>query len=213
METNRKNERENWRVKVLVGEDRLDIRRRMLFARSMIANPRQVGAVWPTSRRAVCDLLDMSDLSRAEVALEFGVGTGVYTAQILRRLSPEARLLALEVDGAIAELTAQRLPDRRLTVIKDSAERAGEYLGGEHADAVVSSLPFTTLPHPVGRDILDLVPRILAPDGAFLVLQYSRGIEADLEERFASVERILSPLNVPPAFLYRCMAPIRPGKS
>ncbi len=182
----------------------------MLFALSMLKNPRQVGAVWPTSRRAVSDLLDMSDLSRARTVLEFGVGTGVYTAGILQRLSQNARLIAFEVDHELADLVFSRTPDPRLRVVKDSAERAGEYLGGGPADAVVSSLPFTTLPPPVGRNILDLVPEILAPDGVFLVLQYSRGIQADLEARFASVERIISPLNVPPAFLYRCMAPLGP---
>lgn len=190
----------------------MDLGRRVLFARSMLRNPRQVGAVWPTSRRAVSDLLDMTDLTRAGTVLEFGVGTGVYTSGILDRLSPDARLFAFEVDETMAEIVAERLPDARLRVIKGSAERATYYLGGGNVDAVVSSLPFTTLPYPVGRNILDLVPQVLAPDGVFLVLQYSRNIRADLEARFASVERVVSPVNVPPAFLYRCMAPIKAEK-
>lgn len=192
----------------LSGVNGLDFGRRAAFARSMLRNPRQVGAVWPTSRRAVRDLLDLSDLSRAKTLLEFGVGTGVYTAEILARIKPDAKLLAFEVDGGIANLVRAKLPDTRMEVIEDSAENAASYLNGERADIVVSSLPFTTLPHPVGRNILDLTPQILAPDGAFLVLQYSRNIQSDLEERFASVERIYSPLNVPPAHLYRCMAPL-----
>ena len=55
----------------------------------MISHPRQVGAVWPTSRWAVRDLLDMGDLPRARTVVEFGVGTGVYTEEILKRLHPE----------------------------------------------------------------------------------------------------------------------------
>ena len=51
----------------------------------------------------------------------------------------------------------------------------------------------------------------LAPGGVFLVLQYSRKIERDLEKRFASVRRTFSPANLPPAFLYRCMAPVKGG--
>ncbi|MCA1716191.1 MAG: methyltransferase type 11 [Actinobacteria bacterium] len=41
------------------------MRRRALFLRSMISHPRRVGAVWPTSRWAVRDLLDMGNLPGA----------------------------------------------------------------------------------------------------------------------------------------------------
>jgi len=33
-------------------------------------------------------------------------------------------------------------------------------------------------------------------------------VQRDLERRFASVERRLSPLNMPPAFLFRCTEPV-----
>ncbi len=61
---------------------RLDLTRRVLFLRAMLSSPRQVGAIWPTSRRAVRGLLDMADLGRARTVLEFGVGTGVYLSLI-----------------------------------------------------------------------------------------------------------------------------------
>lgn len=144
--------------------------------------------------------------------LEFGVGTGVYTEEILARIPAEARLLAFEVDRRISAAVARSIPDPRLTVVPESAEVAEKYLAGEggreRADFIVSSLPFTTLPEPVGRNVLDLAQRVLAPEGAFLVLQYSRNIEPELRVRFASVRRTVSPLNLPPAFLFRCMAPL-----
>lgn len=173
----------------------------------MLMNPRAVGAVWPTSRRAVSDLLDLEDLAKAKLVLEFGVGSGVYTAGILDRLSPEARLVAFEVDREMARSVSGALADKRLEVVPDSAERAVDYLRGERAGVVVSSLPFTTLPGRVGDDILDLVGEVLAPGGSFLVLQYSRNILPKLEARFERIERKTSPLNIPPAVLYRCSLP------
>ena len=105
-----------------------DLRRRALFALSMLRDPRAVGAVWPTSRRAVEDLLEMADLGGAGLVVEFGAGTGVYTEGILRRLGPEARLLSYEVDGRMAEAVARRLPDRRLEVVHASAEEVNARL-------------------------------------------------------------------------------------
>jgi phospholipid N-methyltransferase len=186
----------------------LDIKRRILFARSMLANPRGVGAVWPTSRRAVRDLLDLGDFSRARTVLEFGVGAGVYTEAILERLRPDAKLLAFEVDGEMARAVAERLEDPRLEIITDSAENAERYLGGAKADIIVSSLPFTTLPENVREDILDLSRRILAPEGSMLVLQYSLAVSDGLYRRFATVRQRISPVNIPPAFLFACEAPI-----
>jgi len=181
------------------------LRRRALFARSMILHPGRVGAVWPTSRFAVRDLLDMADLPRAQRIAEFGVGTGVYTEEALRRLPPDATLLAFEVDGPLAEAVAGRLGgDRRLRVVRDSAENVEAYLGGERLDAIVCSLPFTSLPREVTRRVLLTAQRTLAPDGRLLVLQYSGAVLPELRRHFATIERRVSPLNLPPAFLFSC---------
>lgn len=186
---------------------RENINRRVLFIRSMLAQPRQVGAVWPTSRSAVRDLLDMGDIPKARVVVEFGVGTGVYTEQILERLGPEAKFLAFEIDPKLASAVSRKLPDPRLRVIHASAERAEEYLQGEPADVVVSSLPFTTFPAPLRENIMSVSCRILSPHGMMLVLQYSPRVLPLLQKRFSQIRRRISPLNVPPAFLYACQDP------
>ena len=174
----------------------------------MLRHPRTVGAVWPTSRRAVEDLLDMGDLGRAEVVVEFGAGTGVYTEGVMRRLSPKARFLSYEVDGNLAAAVARRLPDPRLEVVHASAENVLGHLEalGKKADVVVSSLPFSTLPTPVRQNLLDAARDALAPGGVFLVLQYSKTVLPELERRFPRIRHRFSPLNVPPAFLYACEA-------
>ena len=175
----------------------------------MLRHPRTVGAVWPTSRRAVEDLLEMGDLGGARVAVEFGAGTGVYTEGILGHLSPDARLLSYEVDRSLAAAVARRLPDRRLEVVNASAEKVVEHLQalGRGADVVVSSLPFSTLPEYARRDLLDAAREALVPGGSFLVLQYSKTVLPELERRFPKIRQRFSPLNVPPAFLFACEAP------
>jgi phospholipid N-methyltransferase len=177
---------------------------RVQFLRSFIAHPRQVGAVLPTSRRAVNDLLDLASLPEVRVAVELGAGTGVYTKEILARLPSDGRLLAFETDRNLARALDSRLPDRRLEVFAESAEGMGARLADAQPEVIVSALPFTSLPGPVRQKVLDECRRLLAPDGVMLVLQYSPFVRGDLESRWPEVRRRISPLNVPPAFLYAC---------
>jgi phospholipid N-methyltransferase len=163
-----------------------------------------VGAVLPTSRRAVSDMLDLARVPDASLIVEFGAGSGVYTRELLHRMGPEARLIAFEVDeGLVAGMRAE-LDDPRLQLVAGSAEDVEHYLDGAEVDVLVSALPFTSLPGEVRRRVLDLSPKILGPRGVMLVLQYSPFIQRELQRRFASVERRISPVNVPPAFLFRC---------
>jgi phospholipid N-methyltransferase len=149
-------------------------------------------------------MLDMADLSSARLVVELGAGTGVYTREILRRIPDEARLLAFEVDEELVQPLSGRMADHRLRVVEDSAENVGEYLNGERADVVVSGLPFTSLPAEVKSRVLRESMKVLVPGGCMLVLQYSPFVRQDLSKLFTDVRLRISPLNVPPAFLFRC---------
>lgn len=188
---------------------RANISERMQFLRSFLAHPRQVGAVLPTSRRAVGDMLDMADVPAAKLIVELGAGTGSHTGPILERLAPDARLLAFEIDPDLAGILRQRYDDDpRLEVVTGSAELLGEHLtDGTRPDIVVSALPFTSLPGDTGRRILEMTRRTLADDGVFLVLQYSVFVRKTLNQLFGSIEQRWSPINVPPAFLFACSRP------
>jgi phospholipid N-methyltransferase len=177
---------------------------RLRFLRAFAANPRQVGAILPTSRQAVRDMLDLGDVPGARLVVELGAGTGVQTGEILVRLAPDARLVALEIDPRLAKLLGERFDDPRLQVVCDSAENLEDHLAGERADVLVCALPFTSLEPGLRRRILDSLPRALAPRGVALVIQYSPLIQSELRRLFPSVRRRISPMNVPPAFLFAC---------
>ena len=183
-----------------------DIQERLRFFRSFLANPRAVGAILPTSKRAVRDMLDMANLEQARIVVELGAGTGVYTEEVLKRLRPDARFLAFEIDPELVSTLSGRFNDPRLRIIHGSAEHVEEHLEGEKVDAIVSGIPFTSLPVQVKKNIFKEITQILAPDGVMVAIQYSTMVQRDLERYFASVRRRLSPLNVPPAFLFACSA-------
>jgi phospholipid N-methyltransferase len=153
-------------------------------------------------------MLDLARLEDADLVVELGAGTGVHTRELLHRMRPDARLLAFEIDPQLSAALSGEIDDPRLSLVTASAEEVEDHLDGARVDVLVSALPFTSLPAAVRRGVLDSSRSILAPSGVMLVLQYSPLIKHELERRFASVERRLSPLNVPPAFLFRCTAPV-----
>lgn len=190
-----------------MGSDRSD---RLLFLRSFLAHPRLVGAVLPTSRRAVSDMLDMAEVGSAGLVVELGAGTGSHTEVLLTRLAPTARLVAFEIDEAMAAAVRARLRDPRLRVVTGSAEDVVEVLAGERPEVVVSALPFTSLPSGTGRRILERTAEVLAPGGVLLVLQYSPLLVPELTRLFGQLQRRICLRNVPPAFLFACRAPRAP---
>ena len=177
---------------------------RLRFLRAFVANPRQVGAVLPTSRWAVRDMLDMGDVRTARLVVELGAGTGSQTSEVLARMGPDARLVAMEIDPQLAKLLEERFDDPRLQVVCDSAENLHDHLGGQKADVLVCALPFTSLETDLRRRILEELPRVLAPRGVALVIQYSPLIQKELRRLFPAVRRRITPWNVPPAFLFAC---------
>jgi phospholipid N-methyltransferase len=183
------------------------LRERTRFLRSFVRSPRQVGAVLPTSRRAVRATLDLVALEDARCIVEMGAGTGPYTREIVKRLHRDARFIAFEIDPELAAGLERDYRDPRLQVANASAERMDSYLDGRRADVVVSAIPFTSLPSRERQNLLRAAQANLAEDGTLLVLQYSPFIQGQLEKIFASVDRRLAPLNVPPAFLFACRGP------
>ncbi len=146
----------------------------------------------------------MANFEQARYVVELGAGTGVYTEEILKRLHPDARFLAFEIDPELVATLSERFEDWRLRIINDSAENVENYLDGAKVDVIVSGLPYTSLPETVKQNIFRQVTRVLALDGVMLVIQYSTMVQRDLKRIFASVRRRVSPLNVPPAFLFAC---------
>jgi phospholipid N-methyltransferase len=186
------------------GRMKTNVAERLIFLRAFGTHPRLVGAVVPTSRWAVVDMLDMADIQGAKSVVELGAGTGVFTQEILARLRQDARVVALERDPRLAGLLTKRFQDPRLEVKCGSAEDLKSHLDGMTVDVVVSGLPFTSLKSDVRDRILEQVMQALAPEGVALVLQYTPIIQCQLRRLFPSVKRRVSLLNVPPAFLFAC---------
>ncbi len=179
----------------------------LLFSRNFIKHPKMLGSLIPSSRFLVNKVLSEVDWGRARVFLEYGPGVGTFTTEILRRMRPDAVLIALETNADFVRFLRGRVRDERLHVIHGSAADADAALAGldlRQADYVISGIPYTTMPAQVRETILRKTHSVLHPTGAFLVYQFTRTVLPHLQQVFALVRQDFEPLNVMPARLFFC---------
>jgi phospholipid N-methyltransferase len=179
--------------------------RPLVFLRGFLRNPKEVGSVIPSSRYLIRRVLDRGRVSRAQVIVELGAGTGVVTREILRRMPRSARLVAVEINPRFVRVLRRALPDPRLSVFEGSCadlEHALEGAGVEKADLVVSGIPFSTIGHGEGYRTLQAAKRILGPDGRFVAYQFRSHVRRLAEPLFGPAETHRGLWNLPPMRIY-----------
>ncbi|HKP76067.1 MAG TPA: methyltransferase [Longimicrobiaceae bacterium] len=181
----------------------------ILFARNFFKHPRMLGSIIPSSRFLIHDLMRQVDWARAKVLVEYGPGVGNITAEVLRRMRPDARMVVFETNDDFVGFLRDAIPDPRLTVVHGSAADVGRVLaelGLGQADYVISGIPFSTMPPEVGQAIVRSTREALRPGGRFLVYQFSREVLRFLRREFEEIREAFEPLNILPARLYYCSA-------
>lgn len=179
----------------------------LLFARNFFKHPRMLGSVIPSSRFLVNEMLGEVDWDKARVIVEYGPGVGTFTHKILKRLHPDAILVAIEMNTDFVKFLQRTTTDPRMHIIHGSAADVGsilQRLGRGKADYIISGIPFSTMPAPVRDGIVRATRDALTPTGAFLVYQFSAGVLPNLKRTFGRVKQGFAPLNIPPARLYYC---------
>lgn len=185
------------------------------FMIEVLKNPRDVGALAPTSARLADLLVREAGVEHARHIIELGAGAGAVTARIVRELQPGARLLAVERHPRLAAKLAPRFPE--VEVREGCASRIGQLAGGcgfPDADCIVSALPWTNFPDEMQGALLRAARDVLRPGGVFTTFAClglhrtpsGRRLRGWLDEIFPQVEttRIVWS-NFPPAFVYRCV--------
>lgn len=179
----------------------------LLFGRNFIKHPKMLGSLIPSSRFLVNKVLNEVDWVHARVFLEYGPGVGTFTTEILRRMRPDAVVIALETNADFVRFLRGKIHDDRLHVVHGSAADADAALARlnlSHADYILSGIPYTTIPAEIREVILRKTHSLLHPSGAFLVYQFTRTVLPYLQQVFSSIEQDFEPLNVMPARLFFC---------
>ena len=182
----------------------------LLFGRTFFRHPRMLGSVVPSSRFLTSRVLRPVDWNRTRLVVEAGPGVGTLTTAILNHLGTDGELLAFEMNPTFVCHLRKVIADRRLEVLHRSAAEAESTLaerGGCGADLLVSGIPLSGLSRESRLDLLQGWKRLLRPGGELLIYQFTRSALPDLRRIFGRVRQEFEPLNVLPAWIFRCAAP------
>lgn len=181
------------------------------FVKAALRSPGAIGAIAPSSaflaRRMVSDL----KLGPGQLLVELGPGTGPMTEQIRQILPNPAAYVGIERDAHFVSLLGRRFPELRF--VQGSAEHAVQHIAAiEHQQvgAIISGLPFASLPPSVQDGIVGSLKQMMQPGTIFRTFQYVHAWPLPTAMRFRRLMnglfgkgRVSRPImrNVPPAFV------------
>lgn len=168
-------------------------------------------------------MLEGLEIGGEGAVVEFGPGTGPFTEVIADRIGDPERYLGIECDSRLVQRLRRRFPD--LKFIEGSAEHACLYHQQEalpRTAAVISGLPFASLPATVQDGVIEAIRTLLAAGGVFRTFQYAHAYGLPAAIRFrARMNQLFGPCtlrgpvfrNVPPACVLTWRCPALAGTS
>src|ERR1051325_4439460 len=82
-----------------------------LFIQESLRSLELTASVFPSSRYLATALLDPIDFRRMRTVLELGPGTGAVTGEILKRLRPDAKLFAIDINPSFIDHLSRACKD------------------------------------------------------------------------------------------------------
>jgi phospholipid N-methyltransferase len=184
----------------------------------------------PSSRWLVRQMLSRVPQG-AKCVVEFGSGTGTLTREILKKLAPDGRLYAVELEQTLLDASVLSIGDSRMIPVLGSAVDAPTLLGAQvtgHTDGVISSLGLSMMDEAVRVGIMQSASALLGPSAMFAQYAYIHARWAAyspgrklwfqwdavpfMSQHWRHVERSIVLKNIPPAWVFACRGGVKqPG--
>ena len=110
---------------------------------------KSVGAISSSSKAMGNVMYGSLNLKEAEAVAEFGASDGVFTTEILKLIGPNTKFFVFETNDLFIKILKEKINDDRVVIIKDSAEKIGEYIKKnniEKVNYIISALPLSLIP-------------------------------------------------------------------
>lgn len=176
-----------------------------VFLQGFVEHPVMVGSIIPSSRFTIAKMLGPVKWNECRLFVEYGPGVGTFCRPVLERLPRDGKLIVIDTNPLFIDYLKATIADSRFIPVLGSAADVEEIVrahGFDHADYVLSGLPFSTLPDGIGPAIAAATHRVLRPGGAFLVYQFSAKARDFMAKHFTHIDAGYEPLNVLPCKLF-----------
>ncbi len=175
------------------------------FLREYLSAPDTIGAIAPSSRHLAASMTDFIDFDKARCIVEYGAGTGVFTREVAAGKRRDTTYIVIEQNEHLYEILRKQFHGMPgMVLIHGDAGNVCSFLreqGFEHADYIISGLPFTSLPRQVSHRILSQTQKAIGIEGIFTTFQYTLLRKAFLEQYFHIQEIVRVWRNLPPAYV------------
>lgn len=186
------------------------IRDDIAFLKGFLQHPDQVGSVIPSSARLEQRLVRAARVSEARCVVELGPGTGGTTRAFLRALPAGGQLLAIELSAMFHARISAQIRDPRFIAQLGSAEQIAEFLAARRLpapDAIVSGIPFSTMPVDVADRIARAIHAVLAPGGRFVAYQVRAHVAGYATPYLGEPRKAWEFINIPPVRVFTWTKP------
>jgi phosphatidylethanolamine/phosphatidyl-N-methylethanolamine N-methyltransferase len=185
----------------------------LAFLAAFLRNPAATGAIAPSSPFLARAMVTGLAVRPDQTIVEFGPGTGPFTAAIRRILPSADCYLGIEREPRFVAILRRRYPE--LCFVHGSAEDAPRYLaeaGRRQVRAVLCGLPFASLPPRVQDRTVEALDALVLAGAEFRTFQYVHAYALPTAIRFRRrMARVFGPhrreavvfRNLPPAFVLR----------
>ena len=182
------------------------------FLRGFVRHPAQVGSVIPSSHQLEQRLVRSARIGQARTVVELGPGTGGTTAAFLQAMPPAAQLLAIELDDCFHHHLRASITDPRFNLELGSAEYLTGYLVSRRLrapDAIVSGIPFSTMPAEGAQKVAAAIATVLRPGGRFVAYQVRAHVAGYVSPYLGQPDKEWEFMNVPPVRVFTWVKPER----
>ena len=186
------------------------LRDRYEFLRGFLRHPARVGSIVPSSHRLEQRLVRAARIAEARTVVELGPGTGGTTAAFLQAMSAKAQLLAVELDPVFHQHLCSAIQDPRFLLELGSAERLADLLAARRMpapEAIISGIPFSTMPPDVADRVAAVVAQVLRPGGRFVAYQVRAHVADFVSPYLGQPDKRWEVMNVPPVRVFTWVKP------
>src|SRR5687768_14238792 len=167
-----------------------------------IKNILTTGAVGQTSREVELEICSHLPREANKIIVEYGMGLGNITAEVLNTIHPTSKLYAFEVNKDFCEQARKSIKDERLIIINSGAETILDYVK-EPVDSFISSIPFSFFSKEVSDHIIQSSYDLLKNGSYFSQVLLTKFNFKKFTKVFDDCEMIRLG-NIPVEFIYHC---------
>jgi phospholipid N-methyltransferase len=116
-----------------------------------------------------------------------------------------ARLLSIEINPQLHASVSKIVDDRLIAHLGNACELKEilELHAMGRPNVVISGIPFSTMSHRSGREVIEAISSLLAPSGRFVAYQVSKRVAELCRPILGAGQMEIELLNIPPVRIYQ----------